>query len=257
MELKEVSKNFGGIRAVDRLSFSLEEGKISSLIGPNGAGKTTIFNIITGFLTPDEGAVYYRSKRMTGLPPHAIARSGVARSFQDLRLFNNMTVLDNVLLAMPDQPGENVFRPFFTPKRVAAAEKANKDKALSLLEFVHLADKSGEIADDLAYGEQKLLAIARLLASEGNLLLLDEPTSGLDPNTVEAMLGLLRQLIDRGKTILLIEHNLNVVKEVSDWIVFLNFGQMVTSGRPEEIMSDPRLAELYFGQTMSVISHVT
>jgi ABC-type branched-subunit amino acid transport system ATPase component len=247
LEISGVAKRFGGILAVDGISCELAEGRITGLIGPNGAGKTTLFNLVTGFLPVDRGAVRYRGREITGLPPYQIANLGIARSFQDLRVFARMTVVDNVMLARQRQPGENIALALFGFGRVSAQEKLNRERVMDYLEFVRLADKAHELAENLSYAEQKLLVIARLLATEADLLLLDEPTSGLDPNTVGEMIELVRGLITRGKTVCIIEHNLDVVKDLSDWIVFLDQGQAVAAGRPEDIMSDRKLAEIYFG----------
>ena len=247
LEIRGVAKSFGGIQAVDGITCEFVEGRITGLIGPNGAGKTTLFNLVTGFLPVDRGTVRYRGKAITGLPPYQIAHLGIARSFQELRIFAKMTVLDNVMLARQHQAGENILLALFGFGKVRAEEKQNREKAMGYLEFVRLADKAHELAENLAYAEQKLLALARLLATEADLLLLDEPTSGLDLNTVSEMISLVRDLISRGKTICIIEHNLDVMKDLSDWIVFLDQGRAVATGSPSDIMSDRKLAEIYFG----------
>jgi len=247
LEIRDVAKHFGGISAVDGISCEFAEGQITGLIGPNGAGKTTLFNLVTGFLPMDRGSVRYRDHLITGLPPYRIASMGIARSFQDLRIFAQMTVLDNVMLARQHQAGENILLALFGFGKLAAEERVNRAKAMEYLEFVKLADKAQELAENLSYAEQKLLVIARLLATEANLLLLDEPTSGLDPQTVGKMIALVRDLTTRGKTICIIEHNLDVVQDLCDWIVFLDQGRVVATGRPAEIVGDRKLAEIYFG----------
>ncbi|MBI4591331.1 MAG: ABC transporter ATP-binding protein [Candidatus Rokubacteria bacterium] len=247
LDVRGVTKSFGGIRAVDHLSLSLEERRSTSLIGPNGAGKTTVFNLITGFLACDTGDVWFKGRRISGLPPHRIARRGIARSFQDLRLFSRMSVLDTVLLVRKGQSGENLFQAFLNPVRVAREERENREAAMAYLEFVGLADRARVVAEDLSFAEQKLLVIARLLATEAECLLLDEPMSGLDVASARKMCGMVRELIDRGKSVCLIEHNLDIVKEASDWIVFLDQGQVVATGAPDEILKDRKLAEIYFG----------
>jgi branched-chain amino acid transport system permease protein len=248
LEVRGATKHFGGIRALSNLSLALPEGTITGLIGPNGAGKTTAFNVITGFLPPDAGTVRYRGQKITGLPPYRVARLGIARSFQDLRLFQRMTVLDNVLVARPGQAGERIGAALVGGRGLRRAEAADLDAAMAYLEFVQLLPKADEIAENLAYAEQKLLALARLLATEADLLLLDEPTSGLAPTTVEAMLELVRQLPARGKTVCIIEHNLDVIKGLSDRVVFLDGGEAIAEGRPEAIMADAKLADIYFGR---------
>ena len=248
LELSGVTKQFGGIRALWNLSLMLPEGSITGLIGPNGAGKTTAFNVITGFLPPDTGTVRYRGRDITGLSPYRVARLGIARSFQDLRLFQRMTVLDNVLVARPSPLGESAARALAGGAAVRRAEARDLDAALASLEFVELADKAGEVAENLSYAEQKLLALARLLATEADVLLLDEPTSGLAPTTVEAMLEIVRRLPERGKTVCIIEHNLDVIRGLSDRVAFLDSGEAIADGTPDAIMADPRLADLYFGR---------
>jgi ABC-type branched-subunit amino acid transport system ATPase component len=248
LEVSGVTKQFGGIRALSNLSLALPEGTITGLIGPNGAGKTTAFNVITGFLPPDSGTVRYRARDITGLPPYRVARLGIARSFQDLRLFQRMTVLDNVLVARPSPLGESAARAIVGGAAVRRAEAHDLDAAFAALDFVELADKAGEVAENLSYAEQKLLALARLLATEADLLLLDEPTAGLAPNTVDAMLEIVLRLPARGKTVCIIEHNLDVIKGLSDRVIFLDGGEAIADGSPEAIMAEPRLADLYFGR---------
>jgi len=248
LEVRGLTKSFGGIRALSNLSLVLPQGTITGLIGPNGAGKTTAFNVITGFLLPDAGIVYYGGREITGLAPYRVARLGIARSFQDLRLFQRMTVLDNVLVARPGQSGERLGRAILRGRGEKREEGENLAAALAYLDFVQLLGKADEVAENLSYAEQKLLALARLLATEAELLLLDEPTSGLAPTTVGDMLALIRKLTDRGKTVCVIEHNLDVIKELSERVVFLDGGEAIATGTPETIMADPRLADLYFGR---------
>ncbi|MBI4610079.1 MAG: branched-chain amino acid ABC transporter ATP-binding protein/permease [Candidatus Rokubacteria bacterium] len=247
LALRGVSKSFGGIRALDNLSLTLEERRIMGLIGPNGAGKTTAFNVITGFVEPDAGSIAYRGRDLGGSKPHEIARLGIVRSFQDLRLFPRMSVLENVLVALPGQRGERLGSAFLAAPRVLRAERDNIERAYELLAFVGLAEKVGELAEDLSYAEQKLLALARLLATQADLLLLDEPASGLDPTSVEAIMALIRRLPEYGKTVCVIEHNLDVIKGLADPVIFLDEGRVIASGTPGEIMADPRLADIYFG----------
>ncbi|MBI4560459.1 MAG: branched-chain amino acid ABC transporter ATP-binding protein/permease [Candidatus Rokubacteria bacterium] len=247
LSLSGVSKSFGGIRALDNFSLALREGEITGLIGPNGAGKTTAFNLITGFVQPDAGSILCRGRELRGLSPHEIARLGIARSFQDLRLFPRMTVLDNVVVALPGQRGEQLWFVVVGAPQLIRAEGQNLRRAHDLLTFVGLAEKAGELAEDLSYAEQKLLALARLLATEADLLLLDEPASGLDPTSMQATMALIRRLPEYGKTVCVIEHNLDVIKGLADPVVFLNEGQAIAVGTPAEIMADPKLADIYFG----------
>jgi len=247
LSLRGVSKSFGGIRALDNLSLTLLEGRITGLIGPNGAGKTTAFNLITGFVEPEAGSILYQGRDLRGLKPHEIARLGIVRSFQDLRLFPRMSVLDNVLVALPEQRGEQLLFAFLAAPQVLRAERDGIRRAYELLAFVGLADRTGELAADLSYAEQKLLALARLLATQADLLLLDEPASGLDPTSLQVIIALIRRLLDHGKTICVIEHNRDVIKGLADHVVFLDEGRAIASGTAGEIMADPGLADIYFG----------
>ena len=241
-------KSFGGIKAADELSLALPRGKVTALVGPNGAGKTTVFNLLTGFLAAEAGTVALQGEDITRLAPWRTVRLGLARSFQDVRLFERMTVLDNVLVALPTQPGERLGPLFFAPRRTAKAERRNRDQALGSLAFVGLADRAGEIASSLAFGEQKLVALARLIATGADVLLLDEPASGVDLQWVRRILDLIRQLAASGKTVCIVEHNLEVVTAVADHAYFMEAGRIIAEGRPEELMADPRLADIYFGK---------
>ena len=243
-----LSKSFGGIRAADQLSLVLPGGKVTALVGPNGAGKTTVFNLLTGFLAPDAGRVVLHGREVTGLAPWRMVGQGLARTFQDVRLFERMTVLDNVVAAIPGQPGERLGPLFLAPWRAAAAERQNRAKALGYLAFVGLADKAGEVAASLAFGEQKLAALARLIATEADVLLLDEPASGVDVQWVSRILELIRRVAAAGKTVCIVEHNLEVVTAVADRAYFMEAGRIIAEGRPEDLMADPRLGEIYFGK---------
>ena len=221
---------------------------MTALVGPNGAGKTTVFNLLTGFLEPSAGSVALGGREITRLAPWRAVRAGLARSFQDVRLFERMTVLDNVRVAIPGQPGERLGPLFLAPGRVARAERTTLERALGYLAFVGLADKANEIAGNLAFGEQKLVALARLLATEADVLLLDEPASGVDHQWVGRILELIRRLARSGKTICLVEHNLEAVTAVADHAYFMEAGHIVAEGRPDELMADRRLGEIYFGK---------
>lgn len=247
LELQNVTKTFGGVRAVDDVSLSLTEGRITSLIGPNGAGKTTLFGLITGFLPPDAGTVYYRGREIKGLPSYRIAQMGIGRLFQDVRVFDRLTALDNVLLARKHQRGENPLTALFLRRRTLKEESKNVEEARRWLDFVGLGEMEGSLGEDLSYGQQKLLAIARLLANDADLLLLDEPTAGVNPAMVRSVLDLIRRLVQEGKTVVVIEHNMTVIMEISDWVFFLDDGKLVSFGLPEEILGDPAVREAYIG----------
>lgn len=247
LEIKELSKNFDGIKAVDDLSFSLREGSITSLIGPNGAGKTTVFNLITAYLRPDKGSIYCQGKEITAAPPHRIAGLGIGRLFQDVRVFNKLTALENVLVAIKKNCGENPFTSLLFRRRVNKQEEENMVTGLKWLEFVGLSEEKDTLAEDLSYGQQKLLSLARLLANDARLLLLDEPVSGIHPEMIDRILSLIKELAQKGRTILLIEHNIGAVLKVSDWVMLLDDGKLVAFGLPSEIKQDQTLREVYLG----------
>jgi ABC-type branched-subunit amino acid transport system ATPase component len=241
-----LGKRFGGIVAVRDFDIDLRRGAITGLIGPNGAGKTTAFNLLTGFLKPTAGDVAFRGRTVTGLKPHQIVRAGMARSFQDLKLFTKMTVLENVLVALPRQSGDDILSVFFRPARVRREEAENYRRALEILDFVRLRPKANESADNLSYAEEKLLVIARLLATGAEVLLFDEPLSGLDPNTLEEIFPIVRKLAATGKTVCIIEHNLDVIRGLCDTAYFLDEGHAIAAGPPEQLINDPQLATRYF-----------
>jgi ABC-type branched-subunit amino acid transport system ATPase component len=247
VELKNLTKSFGGVKAVDNVSMDFEKSKITALIGPNGAGKTTIFNIINGFIKPDKGQVLFEGKDITGLPPYKIAKKGIGRLFQDIRIFNKLTVLENVLVAIEGQSGENFSNAIFHRKKLIKEEKENIEKAKELLDFVKLSDKKDVFAENLSYGQQKLLSIARILAQDSKVLLLDEPTAGVNPVLIDSIIEVIKKLPEKEKTIILIEHNINVVLEISDWVFLLDEGRVASFGLPDEVLSDPVTREVYLG----------
>jgi branched-chain amino acid transport system permease protein len=241
-----LQKRFGGITAIASLDIALEAGRIIGLIGPNGAGKTTAFNLLTGFLKPDQGTITFRGVPLMGLRAHEIVRGGVGRSFQDLRLFARMTVLDNVRVAFPRQAGDHVAALFLRSGLVRRQERENTERAFAILRFVGLLARAGDFAEDLSYAEEKLLVIARLLATDAEVLLFDEPLSGLDPAGLAHLIALIRKLADSGRTIGIIEHNLDAIRSLCDEIVFLDGGRDMARGKPETLMQDPELVERYF-----------
>lgn len=247
LELDKVSKSFGGLRAVDSVSATFEAGRITALIGPNGAGKTTLFHLIGGVLRPDQGVIRYNGKRIEGLPPWRIARYGIGRLFQDVRVFGKLTALDNVLTAFPHQLGENPLWSLALRPKALWQERQLAAQARQLLQFVGLHDHADATAESLSYGQQKLLAIARLLAAGADTLLLDEPTAGVNPEMVKDLLALLRQLASDGKMIVLIEHNMSVVMDVADWVYFMDEGKIVASGTPAAVLGDPLVRAAYLG----------
>ncbi len=248
LEIQGLSKSFGGLRAVADASLKLFSGDITGLIGPNGCGKTTLFNMANGFMEPDQGSVYVHGQAVTRLAPYKLVSKGVARSWQDVRVFKEMTVLDNVLVARPNQTGENLFLLFLRPGRVAREERENYRSALEYLKLVGLLDKAGQLAGSLSNAEQKLVAIARLLATECPILFLDEPTASLDIDSVGRVIHLIQEIaVRKEKTILLVEHNLDVVRGLVKKAYFMSEGKILAEGEPAKLMADPKLAEVYFG----------
>ena len=242
-----VNVSFGGLRALNDCGFTIEKGRITCLVGPNGAGKTTIFNVITGFLRPNSGTVSFKGQTLDGMAPRAIVGLGIARTFQNLRLFVDLTALDNVLTALPDQVGESPLPAMFRPFHVAKTQAARRVEAMRILDHVGLADRGGAFVRNLSYGEQKLLTVARGLATGAELLLLDEPASGLSAAALEQIMVLLRRLRNEGMTLLVVEHNTRVVRQIADDVLFLHQGHLMAQGAPEDIVNDPALAEIYFG----------
>jgi ABC-type branched-subunit amino acid transport system ATPase component len=247
LQLERLNKSFGGLKAVDDLSFGVMPGTITSLIGGNGAGKTTAFNLITGNLAPDSGSVHFRGQRIDGLPPHRVARLGLSRGFQELRLFNRLTALDNVLAAVPDQRGESILRALFGGRALREENERHEARAGEILDGLTIRSQEGMLAERLSYGQQKLLALGRLLAARGEFLLLDEPTAGLSPAMVEDFCQRLRQLVDEGRTILLIEHNVEIVMRLSDWVIVMHQGGKIAEGPPEEVRQNVAVMHTYLG----------
>jgi ABC-type branched-subunit amino acid transport system ATPase component len=247
LELEDVGKWFGGLLAVHDLSFAVRQGAITTLIGGNGAGKTTVFNLITGFLKPDKGTIRFRGRSLDGLPAERVARAGISRGFQELRLFNRLQASDNVLVAFPGQRGEGLIRALLGGPALRSETRRNAARGRALLASLSLEPDAATLAEQLSYGQQKLLALGRLLAAEGELLLLDEPTSGLGPSMVDDFCARMRRLVEDGKTILLIEHNFDIVMRVSDWVVVMHQGTKIAEGPPEEIRRNLAVMHAYLG----------
>ena len=247
LQVEDLDHHFGGLRALQECSFTIDQGRITCLVGPNGAGKTTIFNVITGFLNPDQGSVAFRGRSLAGLRPQSIVHAGIARTFQNLRLFNDLTALDNVLIGVSGQFGEEPLGAIFRPLHTARTQARRRAEAMQILDHVGLADRARDLVRNLSYGEQKLLTVARVLATGAELLLLDEPASGLSAGALDAIMSLLRRLQSEGKTLLVVEHNTRVVQQIADVVLFLHQGHLMAQGTPEQIISDPALAEIYFG----------
>jgi len=253
LSVHELSVNFGGLRAVDRVSFGIEAGQVHGLIGPNGAGKTTIFNCITGFYRPASGTIRFRDREVTHLRPDQIARLGIARTFQNVQLFHSMSALDNLLVAKHSQMRTGVLAEGLALPFVHQQERVVREKAAELMEFLGLREIQRQPAGNLPLGSQKRLELARALALDPTLLLLDEPASGLNISETQALARVLLQVRDRFKlTILLVEHDMGLVMNISDTITVLNFGRRIAEGNPRDVQGDPEVIKAYLGETIGV-----
>ncbi|PKM79592.1 MAG: high-affinity branched-chain amino acid ABC transporter ATP-binding protein LivG [Firmicutes bacterium HGW-Firmicutes-14] len=248
LEISGLTKSFGGVVAVNDLSFSLEKGQIMAIIGPNGAGKTTLFNLITGVYPPTKGSIVFNGRDATGLPAHRIATLGIARTFQNLQIFNNMTVLENVMVGQHTRSTTGLMGAVFPMGPVQREERKVVENSLEKLAMVGLADKAMESAPNLPYGRQKMLEIARAAALEPELLLLDEPAAGLNSTETRELVNIIYELRDRGITILLVEHDMETVMEIADQIVVLNFGNKLAEGTPFEIQNNQEVISAYLGE---------
>lgn len=244
LRISNLEKNFGGLKVTNNVSLDLRAGIVTTLVGPNGAGKTTLFNLITGHLTPNSGDILWKGKSIIGRPHWKLARDGIGRTFQDLRLFNHMTVEENVLTVM--EPISWVWQPGGPSKK-----KERLEKVTHILEKTRLLDKAKDRALDLSYAERKFLSMARIMASDAQMWLLDEPASGLDRSSYDLFLSLLKDEVKKGVTVCIIEHNLDIVVGISDRIAFLDQGKLLADGDPETVLKDPHLAAIYFGEQTS------
>ncbi len=247
LQVKGISKHFGGLKALDDCSLSVEEGSITALIGPNGSGKTTLFNVITGFLTPTRGTVLFDAHVLTGLPVHRIANLGIGRTFQVSSLFPKLTVWENLLVAYPHQVGESLFSVFTAPKRIRLQEEEQMARAQIILQRIGLAQKVEEPAANLSAPEARMLEIGRELMFSPRLMLLDEPSSGVNPAMLDRLAETIAELNREGLTFLIIGHNLSFIMKLSHYMHVLQYGKLIASGRPEEVARDKRVIEAYMG----------
>ncbi len=248
LEAKNLTRNFGGLVAVNQVSFSVEMNEIFGLIGPNGAGKTTLFNLITGLIQASTGEMFYQGENICRLRPHQIASKGIARTFQNIRLFGNLSALENVMIARHIHTQSGLFSGIIGLKPAVKAEQQAKQKALELLELVELIDRRSEQAKNFSYGDQRRLEIARALALEPQVLLLDEPAAGMNPHEKQQLSEFIREIRQRfNLTIVLIEHNVPLVMGLCDRIAVLDFGQLIALGNPLEVRNDPAVIEAYLG----------
>jgi branched-chain amino acid transport system ATP-binding protein len=251
-----VVKRFGGLTAVNKMDFNLEKGEIVSIIGPNGAGKTTFFNTITGIYKPEEGQIIFNGKSLVGLRPDQIAERGISRTFQNIRLFSNMSVIENILVGMHPHLKQSAVDALLLVNSFKKEELAAEKKAEELMQYVGLKGVGNELAKNLPYGAQRRVEIARALAAEPLMLLLDEPTAGMNPLETEAAIKLFRRIRDdKGITVLLIEHDMRVVMNISERISVMDYGEKIAEGTPAEIRANQRVIEAYLGRGAVASQH--
>jgi len=248
LQTKDLCMNFGGVTALVNLNMTIKEGEIFGLIGPNGSGKTTLFNLISRIYLPSHGVVYYKERDISALPVHRVIVEGISRTFQNIRVFLNLSVIDNVLIGYHSKLRKSFWGSLCNTKRIRNLEQEAREKAMANLRFVNLSEKTNEFARNLSYGEQRRLEMARALASDPLLLLLDEPTAGMNPNEALELTNLIRAIKERGKTIFIIEHNMKVIMNVAERIVVLDSGKKIAEGTPEEIQKDKKVEEAYLGR---------
>jgi ABC-type branched-subunit amino acid transport system ATPase component len=248
LEIRGLVKHFLGVTAVDRVDLTVEPGELVSLIGPNGSGKTTLFNCVTGYLPPDGGRIVFRGRDLTSVAPHRVARLGLTRTFQQVSVFARLSALENLLVFLQQHQEEHLLARLVRTRRLRRLEAEAVERARRLLDLVGLGAKADAAAGSLSYGQRKLLAFAGALMADPELLLLDEPAAAVNPTMIEQMKQHILALHRQGKTVLLVEHNMDVVMDISQRVVVLDHGQKIAEGSPEAIRRDPRVIEAYFGR---------
>ena len=247
LEVEGITKKFGGLTAVNKVDFKVEQGEIVSIIGPNGAGKTTIFNLLTGIYDLTEETIKLNGKIISGKTPQEILKSGIARTFQNIRLFKNMRVIENVLVGMTTEIKYSFFNSLFRTAKYREEEKKCQEKAINILKEIGMYNKLNEYANNLPYGDQRKLEIARAIATGAKIILLDEPAAGMNPQESQELLRFIRKLQEKGFTIIMIEHDMSVVMNISDRIYVIDYGKCIANGKPEEIAKNPKVISAYLG----------